>query len=227
MTKFVALAAAFCRMGQCKTLKYIVFPLVLGLGSTSSAIVLNPIPNFKSVNDSIYRGGRPSEDGMNQLPIYGIKTDINLQGGDLDQADPTLVAFMKWWEPGETAANIAREKRIAEEDLQITFIPAPLNSLASISADEDLSIDRILAIMGDKAAQPVFVHCEHGHDRTGLIIALYRVKFDNMTAEDAHREWVASGHKGIGAYFTGYLDTYFYKKAAKIISERSLADAEH
>ncbi|HTG33910.1 MAG TPA: tyrosine-protein phosphatase [Thermoanaerobaculia bacterium] len=44
----------------------------------------------------------------------------------------------------------------------------------------------------DHAEKPVLIHCSHGEDRTGLIVALYQV-CKGMTPEDAYKDMVAHG----------------------------------
>ncbi|MEO6192461.1 MAG: tyrosine-protein phosphatase [Thermoanaerobaculia bacterium] len=44
----------------------------------------------------------------------------------------------------------------------------------------------------DHAGKPVLIHCSHGEDRTGLIVALYQV-CKGMTPEDAYKDMVAHG----------------------------------
>lgn len=41
---------------------------------------------------------------------------------------------------------------------------------------------------------PILVHCRAGSDRAGLMVALYRMKFDNWTAEQARQEMLDHGH---------------------------------
>jgi hypothetical protein len=38
-----------------------------------------------------------------------------------------------------------------------------------------------------------YVHCEHGQDRTGLIIGAYRVKVEHWTKEQAYQEMLRFG----------------------------------
>ncbi len=168
------------------------------------------IPAFLQVSPNLYRGGRPTLQQVADLRQAGIKMDINLQGGDLDNF--AMATVIKWWEPGESAENIAAEKSAAEVS-GLGFINIPLNSLAPVSDAEDLQIDHILEMMSDPSLQPVYVHCEHGIDRTGLVVALYRVKVEGWTAKAAHDEWIASGHTVTSRFFTGDLDVYFWKKA--------------
>jgi hypothetical protein len=52
-------------------------------------------------------------------------------------------------------------------------------------------IDDILATIADPANQPIYVHCYFGDDRTGMVIALYRVVYEDWAPIDAFHEWKA------------------------------------
>jgi protein tyrosine/serine phosphatase len=58
-------------------------------------------------------------------------------------------------------------------------------------------IEELFALMDAAGSQPVFVHCKRGADRTGVLIAVYRVSHDGWTAEraleEAERYGMASG----------------------------------
>src|SRR5713101_1787202 len=46
------------------------------------------LPNFQKVNDHVYRGAQPTDDGFRELAQLGIKTVIDLrQIGEHSQAD--------------------------------------------------------------------------------------------------------------------------------------------
>ena len=45
---------------------------------------------------------------------------------------------------------------------------------------EDENIMDALKVLRD-APKPVLIHCRHGADRTGLIVAMYRVVFQNWS----------------------------------------------
>jgi len=184
----------------------LVFILSLTLPSHAADTTIS---HFSKVNDSLYRGGRPKPAGLSYLQSLNVRTVINLQGGDLH--NPRYRAFMKWWEPGELADAIAAEMNLSKS-LGLLFFSKPLDAIDPVSDEDDARIDEILAIMGNPAALPVFVHCEHGVDRTGLLIALYEVKYMGISPADAYNEWRASGHKGIGTLFTGHLDEYYWRK---------------
>ena len=41
--------------------------------------------------------------------------------------------------------------------------------------------------------QPVLVHCEHGSDRTGTMVAIYRIAFEGWTKAQATDEMINGG----------------------------------
>ena len=191
-------------------MRFVCLVLILSLTLSSQAAPADAtIPHFSKVNNSHYRGGRPKPADLSYLQRLNVRTVINLQGGDL--SNPRYRGFIKWWEPGELADAIAAEMNLSKS-LGLLFFSKTLDAIDPVSDEDDVRIDEILAIMGNPAAQPVFVHCEHGIDRTGLIVALYEVKYLGMSPHDAYNEWRASGHKGIGTLFTGHLDEYYWRK---------------
>lgn len=48
--------------------------------------------------------------------------------------------------------------------------------------------------MNDPQHAPVFLHCHHGADRTGLMVGVYRVTFCGWTKEAAIQEMVEGGY---------------------------------
>jgi tyrosine-protein phosphatase SIW14 len=53
-------------------------------------------------------------------------------------------------------------------------------------------IDALKAIAS--APKPILVHCRHGSDRTGVVIAMYRIIYQNWTKEDALNELLNGGY---------------------------------
>jgi len=114
----------------------------------------NGIKNFHQVSDHVYRGGQPTEEGFNYLAKIGVKTVI-----DLREADP----------------------RSKEEEGMVTsagmkYVNVPMTGLIPPTDEE---ITKILGILEDEAGGPVFVHCQRGADRTGTVIASYRIDQDH------------------------------------------------
>lgn len=121
------------------------------------------IPNFHEVNAKVFRGGRPSEDGLRQLKTMGIKTVISLRGDD-------TYTYME-------------EHLCRQYGLGFTSIP-----LSIYKQPNDSQVVKFLEIITDEKKQPVFVHCESGRDRTGAMIAVYRVIVEGWDIKEAYHE---------------------------------------
>ena len=74
-------------------------------------------------------------------------------------------------------------------DAKIAFEHIPMTTWNPKEAD----VVRFLQIVTDKARQPVFVHCQHGADRTGMMCAIYRVTVDGWSKQQAIDEMTKGG----------------------------------
>jgi len=68
--------------------------------------------------------------------------------------------------------------------------------------------DRVLALMADPANQPVYVHCRHGQDRTGIVVAAYRMKQQGWSLADAEAEMQAYGFNDVWVNFKKFIRQY-------------------
>jgi protein tyrosine phosphatase (PTP) superfamily phosphohydrolase (DUF442 family) len=134
---------------------------LLMVGSTRGVAATNGIANFAQVNDELYRGGQPDLKSIQQLKKLGIKSIINLR-----------MSNDVW--TGEHAATAG--------SIVYTNIP-----LASLSAPTDAQIAAVLSAIASMP-KPVFVHCQYGCDRTGTIIACYRIQHDHWANSKALKE---------------------------------------
>lgn len=140
--------------------------LLLGV-ATKGFAATNLVVNFGKVNDFLYRGGQPDLRAMQQLKALGVKSVINLRmTNDVWELEPALAA----------AGSIA-------------YTNIPLNPLA---APTGAQVTNVLAAISSMP-KPVFIHCQHGCDRTGTIIALYRIQQDHWPSSKALREAEAYG----------------------------------
>jgi len=122
------------------------------------AIEKSGLPNLHRVSADLYRGAQTTEEGMRELKAMGIKTVVNLRSFHSDRD-----------EIGDTD--------LAYEHLYVkAWHP------------EKKEVARFLQIVTDKNRAPVFVHCQHGADRTGLMCAAYRVAVCGWTKEEAIQE---------------------------------------
>ena len=59
---------------------------------------------------------------------------------------------------------------------------------------EKEDVVQFLRIVTNPSRLPIFVHCEHGSDRTGMMVAIYRVVVSGWTKKQAIREMVEGGY---------------------------------
>jgi tyrosine-protein phosphatase SIW14 len=127
------------------------------------------VPNFHRVNERVYRGGQPAGEGWHSLARLGVRTVIDLRR--------------------ESAHSAAAERRVVEA-AGMRYVNEPMNGIVAPRPEQ---IARILALLESSAATPVFVHCRRGRDRTGAVIACYRIAHDRWPNEKALKEAKAHG----------------------------------
>ncbi|OGP56435.1 MAG: hypothetical protein A2Y65_11425 [Deltaproteobacteria bacterium RBG_13_52_11] len=132
-------------------------------GHWARLIQREALPNLHQVTPTLYRGAQPTAVGMRQLKAMGVKTVVNLRSFNSDRD-----------ELGDTGLGY-------EHICMKAWHP------------EQEDIIRFLRITTDKDRTPVFAHCQHGADRTGLMCAIYRVAICNWTKEEAIREMTQGG----------------------------------
>jgi len=59
---------------------------------------------------------------------------------------------------------------------------------------EQEDVLRFLKIVADTNGVPVFVHCQHGADRTGTLCAIYRMVVQGWMPKEAAREMTEGGY---------------------------------
>jgi tyrosine-protein phosphatase SIW14 len=120
------------------------------------------IPNFHQVNEHVYRGGQPAPEAWQGLAKMGIKTVI-----DLRRPDEHSTA-----EEAQAAAAVG-----------ISYVNIPMKGVVAPTNEQ---IAKVLALLDSPG--PVFVHCKRGADRTGTVIACYRIAHDGWQRQQALKE---------------------------------------
>jgi tyrosine-protein phosphatase SIW14 len=131
-----------------------------------------PIGNFHQVSDELCRGGQPGEPGLIALRDLQIKSVVSL----------------RW-----RKKRISSEQVIAER-LGLRFFSIPLNYWTLPNSND---IKAFLEIVDNVENQPVFVHCFHGADRTGVLVAMYRILRNDWSLQEAYKEMRQCGHHRI------------------------------
>ncbi len=147
------------------------------------------LPNLHQVNPQLYRGGQPRDAGLRKLKDLGVKTIVNLRGED--------------------AHTRAESEEAHSLGLRYYSI-----SLPGFSRPKDDEVGRVLGIINDPENQPIFIHCHHGKDRTGTIVACYRISHDGWTAEQAKDEAQRYGLGWVEIGMNHYIDKYYARYKA-------------
>lgn len=173
---------SFSKNGFCENLKGKTLSPLLFTGNISFGAVRiprNSIPpptgvfwddNFAEVAPDIYRGAKAKRKSIPEMVKFlksaGIKTVINF---------------------GDQNSEYTQKLQAAG----ITYIPLPMN----FEHDPDqATIDRFLEVLRDKNTHPVYIHCNMGIERTGLMTALYRVEECGYSFKRAYEEMIDYGY---------------------------------
>jgi protein tyrosine/serine phosphatase len=136
---------------------------------------LEGVPNCHKVSDDLYRGAQPSEEGMRQLEKFSIKTVVNLREFHSDRDE-------------------LKDANLGSEHISVK----PWHP-------EDEDVVRFLKIVTDKNRTPVFVHCQHGSDRTGTMCAIYRIAVQGWSKDDSIEE-MTKGNFGFHEIWANLVD---------------------
>lgn len=131
-------------------------------------VTLAGVPNLFRVAPHLMRSAQPSRQGFLALPGLGIKTVINLRrrvdGAALAQGSGLATLHIK-----------IKTRNITEND-------------------GEAIVRALRALRAALRHGGVLVHCTHGADRTGLIVALWRMLDQNWTRDAAIAEMTGGGY---------------------------------
>jgi len=126
------------------------------------------IDNFYEVDEHVYRGAQPTYEGFNYLAKIGVKTVLDLR---------------------EDHKQSSGEAQVAAS-LGMQYVSVPMTGM---TPPTEAQITKILALLEDGKSGPVFVHCNRGADRTGAVIAAYRIDYDHWNNGRALKEALLFG----------------------------------
>lgn len=140
----------------------------------ATPVAANPgLPNLNRVNASLYRSAQPTKEGFAFLEKQtGLSYD--------DRPIKTIVSLRAF---NDDAPLVAETSTLHLEQIRFkTWHP------------EDEDVVKFLRIATTPAMQPVLVHCQHGADRTGTMVAIYRIAYEGWTKAQAIDEMVKGGY---------------------------------
>jgi tyrosine-protein phosphatase SIW14 len=130
------------------------------------------VSNFYKINSNLYRSAQPTEDGIAQLvdPKAGIKIK-------------TIIDLREFH--GDTIPVAASKFRIEA---------VPMNAGEEDSKVIDNDVIKVMKIISNQKNGPFLIHCKYGSDRSGLMIAMYRIIYQRWTKDKAIDEMVNGGY---------------------------------
>lgn len=134
----------------------------LGAGFAYTQSRQAALSNFGQVTPHLYRGAQPSDAGFQSLKQMGVTMVVN---------------FRDDWE--------AKPEEGEVESLGMQYVNIPWRA-----ADEpsNAQVAQFLDLVRDNPTATIFVHCRRGADRTGTMIAAYRIVEEHESIRDAVSE---------------------------------------
>jgi len=141
----------------------------------------------------LYRSGQLTAAQLEDVVArYGIRTVVNLRSENERRRGD-------WYD-----AEVARL-----DALGVRHVDLPMNT--GFPPDDRVR-DAWLALLADRDAQPMLVHCEYGVVRTGIMVGLYEIERLGLSGREAlerfelfDRELDEPVRTRIDAYFEGYV----------------------
>lgn len=140
---------------------------------------LKGLTNVGRIAPNLYRGAQPAPDGYATLKMMGVKTVVNLR-------------------------TTSSEKQKVEA-MGMKSVEVPLSVLSDVNTK---AVSAIIDIMKNPDNQPVYIHCRQGQDRTGIVVAAYRMKVDGWSFKDAEAEMQSFGFNDIWVELKEFIREY-------------------
>jgi protein tyrosine/serine phosphatase len=152
-------------------------------------LVVPGISNFGKVSDSLYRGSQPRNAGYQELQRLGVSFVVDLRTS--------------------SAAQAAEQRTVEALGMQHVALP-----MSGFFGPSDEQVAAFLKLLRDNPEKKTFVHCYLGDDRTGALVATYRIAEDRWTVDQAYNEMVAF-HFHRDLIFIGHYIKSFPENLAK------------
>ena len=139
--------------------------------SSSQRLKVDGLPNLGRVSRQVLRGGQPNPAGFDELKKLGVGIVVNLR---------------------HETDDVAREKEfVTSRGMQYVNIP-----WRGSQDPNPAQVAEFLEVLQANHDKQVFVHCQRGAERTGVMVACYRITSDKWTADKALHEMEQFGFRG-------------------------------
>ena len=154
----------------------------------ATAVEGTSVGNLYRVEDGLYRGAQPTAAGFKELAALGVRCVLDVAGG-----------------PGDGAL-------VEGGSLKLFHV-----SMSAFGLRDDRVLEA-LRIMADPQNRPLLIHCRLGADRTGALVALYRVVIQGWSPEKAVLEMTQGGYHHSSLWKN--LETYVLKADAAALRKK-------
>ena len=161
----------------------VVLLLLSATASAQDATANTDLPRFQQVNERLFRSGQPRDGSLTRLRELGIDTIINLRG----------------------ASKRTRAEEAEARSLGFNYFNV---GLPNWGRPQDARVERILALIAAPENGRVLVHCRSGVDRTGMIVAIYRMTHDGWNSQEALAEADRYGMRRTQFWMRDYVEDY-------------------
>jgi protein tyrosine/serine phosphatase len=138
---------------------------------------LDGLVNVGKVTEGVYRGADPAPEGFKTLADVGFKTILNLSHENDD--------------------DFVRPFSIRE-------IRLPMGFFGEV---EGAKVRKAVALLSDASLHPIYVHCAQGRDRTGMVVACYRIE-SGWPTKEAIDEMESFGFHYVWSHFLEFVQGY-------------------
>ena len=161
----------------------VVLSLLCATAFAQDATNSAELPRFQQVSEKLYRSGQPRDGGLIRLRELGINTIINLRGASK-----------------QTRAEGAEARALGFNYYNV--------ALPNWGRPQDGRVARVLDLIAAPESGKVLVHCKDGVDRTGTIVAIYRMTHEGWTSNQALAEAERSGMRKTQFWMRDYVEDY-------------------
>jgi protein tyrosine phosphatase (PTP) superfamily phosphohydrolase (DUF442 family) len=152
------------------------------------------LDNFGKVSDTLFRGAQPKDAGYAELKKLGVEVVVSLR---------------------EHKNQIEAERKAVEsQGMHFVSIPWP-----PFDTPKNQQVAEFLELLRANPGRKIFVHCQRGAERTGVMVAAVRIAAERWTPQQALDEMEVFGFRG---FWFHHLKTYVRKFPGLLDSDPAL-----